>query len=336
MAMMRPSWGDEERRAKIALYGGTDDHVDYRRNVYGDIGDATSRLFVLHRLMACTRIAESPWAIEYNDEIYTQIKITDDLLAKADAPIELFLQFNGAHLADEYIAYWAGMDVGYTRDPSEVLIFGEVKHPKKKGESILRLLTRVHMMRVPAADQAAAVREIFNFYGDRLKRFSMDKTGNGLPLWQELDPHTVGTRVENRRTAEHISQRIKGYGFSNKVAVEFDDRELVKGETAIDAVIEKNVISFAADELRKLVDTNNLELPYDLQLLKEWQGQEIQYVRDESSAAGHKSKLKLTGGSLHTLDAAMMMIAGRNLMSMEQALRVAQPPRRPVLAQFMS
>jgi hypothetical protein len=72
------------------------------------------------------------------------------------------------------------------------------------------------------------------------------------------------------------------------VAVEFDDRELKGKETPEDAVIEKNVVDFATDELRKLVDAGQIELPYDRELLTEWQGQEIQYVRDEGSRPGSR------------------------------------------------
>lgn len=331
-AMHRPSWSDGERKAKIAIYGGSSDNIDYRRNIYGDHGDASSTLFVLHRLMACVRINESPWATKYNDDIYAPIKINDELLKSSGLPIESFLQFPGTHLDECYSSFWGGMDVGFTRDPSEILILGELDHPAQKGESLLRLLARIHLMRISAADQAAAVREVFNYYGPRLRRFALDRTGNGLPLWQELDPGAVGTHMDLRRTPEHISQRIKGYNFSSKVAVEFDDRELQGKERPEDAVIEKNVISFAMDELRKVVDTERLELPYDRELLTEWQGQEIQYVRDEGSAAGLKSRV---GGSLHTMDAGFMAIAGRNLMNIEEALKLREPTRKPRLTRFM-
>lgn len=333
MAMHRPTWGAQERKSKIAVYGGTEDNIDYRRNIYGDHGDATSALFVIHRLMAAVRIAESKWATTYNEDVYTRIKINDELLQSQGGLIESFLNFPGTHLDKQYFNYWAGLDVGFTRDPSELLIFGELEHPTQKGESLLRLLARVHMMRISAQNQAQAIKAVFDYYGDRMRRFSLDRTGNGLPLWQELDPEAVGTHVSLRRTPEHISNRIRGYNFSSKVAVEFDDRELVGKELQTDAVIEKNVISFAADEMRKLIDTSQLELPYDRELLTEWQGQEIQYVRDEGSAAGIKTKI--VGGSLHTLDAAFMMIAGRNLMKIEEALRLTERKQTPVLVQFM-
>lgn len=331
-AMHRPSWGADERKAKIAVYGGTEDNVDYRRNIYGDHGDASATLFVLHRLMACVRVNESPWATEYNDNVYAQLKINDELLQSSGAPIQSFLQLPGNHLDEIYFNYWAGLDVGFTRDPSELLVFGELASKKASDPSMLRLLARIHMMRISAADQAAAIRHVFDHYGPRLRRFSMDKTGNGLPLWQELDPEAVGTHVDQRRTPEHISRRIRGYGFSQKVAVEFDDRDLGEKERPEDAVIEKNVVSFAADELRKYVDTGRIELPFDAELLSEWQGQEVQYVRDEGSAAGIKTRM--VGGSLHTLDAAFVMTAGKELMHIEEVLATKPDPQRPVLARF--
>ena len=98
---------------------------------------------------------------------------------------------------------------GNTRDPSELLIFGELS--QKGGESLLRLLARIHLMRVSASDQADIVRHVFDFYGDRLRCVALDKTGNGLPLWQELDPAAVGTSVHLRRTPDHIAARVKGY-----------------------------------------------------------------------------------------------------------------------------
>lgn len=334
MAMHRPSWGPEERRSKIAIYGGTEDNVDYRRNIYGEHGDATNPVFVLSRLMACVRLNESAWATEYNQDHYAVRKVNDELLKRSGAPIEMFIDIPASHLHEQYTSFWGGMDVGYTRDPSEILIFGVTKHPKEKGADLLRLLLRVHLMRISATDQAEAVRHVFNFYGDRLKRFGMDRTGNGLPLWQELDPDATGLRMDLRRTPEHISRRIKGYNFSSKVAVEFDDRQLKGKERPEDAVIEKNIVDFATDELRKWVDLGRIELPSDRELLTEWQGQEIQYVRDEGSAAGLKSR-KYGGGSFHTLDAAKMMAAAKQLEAIDEALSMTRK-REPRLAQFMT
>ena len=62
-------------------------------------------------------------------------------------------------------------------------------------------------MRISAEDQADAVRQVFDFYGDRLRVLAMDKTGNGLPLWQMLDP-LQGRNVHEHLTALAIEQPV--------------------------------------------------------------------------------------------------------------------------------
>lgn len=324
MAMHRPFWSDEERRSKLAIYGGSSANVDYRRNIYGEHGDVSNPLFVLARLMQCVRIAETPWAEEYNRDIYTAIKINDEMFKSSGQPIEAFIDIPGTHLDEQYTSFYGGMDIGFTRDPTEILIFGE--YAKDKNTFALRLLLRLQLMRISAADQAAAVRHIFDLYGKRLQTFTLDRTGVGLPVDQELNPERVGTFEGNRLTPKHISDRIVGYGFAEKIPVDFEDRDLTGKETPEDAVLKKNVIEYAADEMRKVVDQGRVELPYDKELLSEWQGQAIEYVRDEGSASGIKKNYK---GSLHTLDAAFMMIAGRNLRGIRETL-AEKPVFKPV------
>lgn len=314
IASHRPSWSDEEREAKIAIYGGTEDNVDYRRNIFGEHGDASSRIFVLARLMATVRINESAWASEYNADVYTKISVNDELLRKSGLSISTFLQPPANHLDAKYSSYWAGCDIGFTNDPTEILVFGVVARPGKAD--LLRLLTRVQLVRISASDQAMMIAAVFAFYGARLRRMGFDKTGNGLPLWQYLRDNLA------------IAARVAGYGFSEKKAVAFDDRELVGRERPEDAVIEKNVIEWATDQLRKLVDDQAIELPYDVDLLTEFQGQSVVTVKEPGGTRKSYSR-----GSFHTLDAARTMIAAKDLEAIEAILE--KPKHRgPVLDQF--
>jgi len=318
-AMFRPTWSDEERKAKISIYGGSRDNPDYKRNIYGEPGDVSNKVFVLARLMACVRINESSWATDYNESIYCQIKIEGESLERR--PIESFIHLPASHLHKSYTSYWAGMDLGFTNDPSELLIYGVIRQKRNDQEvDVLRLLTRIHLMRISAVDQEQVIEEVFKFYGPRLRALSLDKTGVGLPIWQHMD--------NNRE----LRDRVKGYGFSEKKAVEFDDRPLVGRETQADAVIEKNVIEYATDKLREIVDAGMMELPYDKELLTEFQGQVVVYSR-ESDGAG-KRRTRYGGGSFHTLDAAKLMILGKEL----EAIELALAPRRrrgPVLDGFL-
>lgn len=319
MAMHRPGWTAEERRKKIAIYGGSRDNPDFKRNVYGDHGDVSNPVFVLARLMACVRINESTWASEYNDSVYARIKIEAESME--GRPVESFLQLPASHFMKAYTSYWAGIDIGFTKDPSELLIFGQIKVREKE---VLRLLARIHMMRISSPDQERVIAKVFELYGPRLRKLSMDKTGNGLPVWQHMANDPVHAAYRNR---------VMGYGFSEKKAVEFDDRPLERGEVATDAMIEKNVIEYATDKLREYVDGGNMELPYDQELLTEFQGQVVLYSRDDSSVG--KRRTRYGGGSFHTLDAAKLMVLGKELEAVEAAMAPARR-RGPVLDRFVA
>lgn len=190
LAMSRPSWSDVEREDKIRTYGGSRRSPDYKRNIYGEHGDASSPFVVLARLMSCTDRDEGSL---YNAEVYTTLSITGETIG--DFGIDYFIdQIPGSHRigysqhASEYdaggrakpprevgapkgyAAYWAGMDVGMTLAPSEIMLFGQ-----KTGSEEHELLLRVHLERVSTEDQIEIVERLFAWYGDKLKAFGIDK-----------------------------------------------------------------------------------------------------------------------------------------------------------------
>jgi len=311
-AMHRPDWNDTERRNKLAIYGGTEEHPDYVRNIFGEPSDLGNALFVTARLMACVAMSASPADIAFNED-YTNLRISQELIERVGT-VEDLMQIDFKHLDDAYSSFWGGMDVGFTNDPSEILIFGT-----ERKTSIDRLLVRVHLERVTAGCQVRVIEHLFDFFGKRLKRFGMDRTGNGLPLVQILK--------DNRK----ISARVVGYNFAEKRPVEFDDREPVGKEKPEDLVILKWVKDHATDLLRKKVDTKALRLPYDLELLSEWQGQTVSHIKVSKSFDG--AIRKYSGSECHTLDAARMYVLAKELMAIEALL--AKPGRAgPVLDRF--
>lgn len=305
-AMHSPEWSDDIRRKKIAEYGSRDD-PDYRRNVLGEHGDATNPLFVLNRLM---RVIDTENESEYNTNEYNKCRITAEILQDAGGDVEAVLTA-GVPAPDPKIkTFWGGMDIGYTNDPSEILIFGEYlisaeekklreKFGKKSpsdGESTLKLLARVQLVRVKASDQVKVISWLFkNFPG--MKSFGMDATGNGLPLFQDMQDAAVG-----------YVDKIKGYKFGSKIVVGFD--ETVDFDEMIDdpadvAAVESIVEIYATDVLRTLVDQGRLWLPFDDSLLASFQGQ-MQVVKSDMDMYGKKRRY--SSGNFHVLDAARMAI----------------------------
>lgn len=285
--MHRPTWSDAEREDKIEAYGSRDS-ADYKRNILGLHGDATNPLFVLHRLMACV---DDEQGSDYNQDVYYYRRISDEMLSGQS--MEMMLVVPGSH--KQWNTTWAGMDVGMTNHPSEILIFGE---ESTKGNVLLRMLARIHLERIRSADQRRAIEILFDAYDFQL--FTMDRTGLGLPMYQELQD-----------AAPKIMSRVKGYNADEKLVVGWQDHE--DWEDPDDYEIKRPAKEYGYDQLRVLVDEKRLILPWDREMLGEWQGQTWSVQRAETDAYGKKNFAR---GKFHTLDAAAMMVVGRDQQSL--------------------
>lgn len=331
-AMWRPTWTAQEREEKIEQYGGRED-PDYRRNVLGEHGDSMSPLFVLHRLMNCIDDnQESP----YNQDEYVNLRINDAMLAEQEIDITQALDFPYSHTS-KYSTFWVGADIGFTNHPTEVLVFAEYipnaaerklleaqhKAVPPDGMTRLKLLTRINLTRIGAPEQVRAFQFIINHYKPRA--FSLDKTGVGLPLFQTLQededkyPLTI----------------IKGYGFSEKVLVDFDrsievEEDITNEDLAKEAGIKRTTVEYATDQLRYLVDSKRFWMPWDRDLLGEFQGQTYKVVR---TALDQYGKREYSLGQFHALDAARMAVLGWKQHTIEELMKTEN--EEPVIDIFM-
>ncbi len=323
MQMYRPTWNDLERDLNEALFGGAN-HPDYRRNVYGDHGDATNPLFVLARLMACVDQDEGS---DYNTDVYRMHRIIDEDVAALRAGYDPDdparpsirglldqLDMPGNH-KDGFSAYYGGGDVGVTNHPSEFLIFGQVK-----GKETLRLLLRLHLERISIEDQQEILRWLYAHYGSTFKHFGIDRQGVGYGAWQELS---------NQRP---YSKWIIGFDFGAKEVVDFEDRDLERDETLEDVAMERNFLDYASDELRKWVDARKIELPYDIDMLTEWQGQTT--APDTGAQDPSQPKRRYSKGKFHSLDAGKYMIGARTLPPLQAMIEASKNRQEPVLDRF--
>ena len=300
-AMHRPTWSDAQRQSQIAKYGSAD-HPDYRRNVLGLHGDATNPLFVLYRLMACV---DEELSSEYNTEIYTKIKVNNEQVLEYNDDILPLIDFPQSHLKYKHI--WMGMDVGYMNDPSEILVFAEETHKKNGVEqpSTLKMLSRIAMQRINHENQVRAIMWLISFYKPHV--FAMDKTGLGLPLFQDIQH-----RAKNDKNIKHLLDVIKGYNFSEKLLVDIDEtietNRWDNGDIVKEAGVYRNVLEYSTDVLRDLVDAKRLIMPMDKELIGEFQGQT--YSFDKATMDLYGRSRNFSKGTFHTLDAARMMACG--------------------------
>ncbi len=322
-AMFRPNWSDQERIEKIKQYGSRED-PDYRRNILGLHGDATNPMFVLTRLMSNV---DDDLHSEYNENEYFNISIKAETLTTTGQSIEDLIDFPTRHLSYKPKAtFWCGMDVGFTVDPSEIVVFVEYRD-RGAERSKLKLLSRVNLQRIGTADQAKAIIHTINFYKPRV--FAMDKTGNGLPLFQLVQEWS-----ESKPEFANALNVIKGYNFSQKITVGFDESIEVdefKGDLERDAGIRRTVLEFASDTLRTLVDENRIELPWDADLLAQFQGSTWTSAKGAQDQYGRRMYSK---GNDHVLDAARMDVLGWAQYAIEEVLK-APKVQAPVLDVFI-
>ena len=234
--------------------------------------------------------------------------------------------------------FWAGMDVGFTAAPSEILVFVEYtptaaeqkldqangRAVPEKGQTRLKLLTRINLQRIGHPLQVRIIEHVINFY--RPRSFGMDKTGNGLPLFQDLQSRSV-----------QLASTVKGYGFSEKVIVDIDGTVYLNEHDDVlkEAAIRSNVLEYSTDKLRELVDHGRLFLPWDRDLIREFQGQTWAYSKAAMDAYGRRRRI-FSAGEFHALDAARMVAMGHAQNAIETFIEERKHTEQaPVLDYFV-
>ena len=321
-AIHRPDWTDEERRQKAEEYGSRD-HPDYRRNILGMHGDALSSLFVLSRLMACV---DSRVDSTYNTQEYHHVRITDEFKRDSGLPIRALLDLPGSH--KKFQNFWIGMDVGMTNHPTEILVWAE-DWKRNDGKvtdggnptARLRCIARIHLERISALDQLEVMDALADFY--KPIGFGMDRTGLGLPVYQ--------TAVESTDYGHALKNSLKGYNFSEKIAVGFEAPSDDPYEELEDRQIMGNVLEYSSDQLRLLVDQGRLVLPWDVDMLREFQGQAYYTRKDATNPYGRKEFNK---GKFHALDAARMAILAYTQHEIETLLKKNYESREVVFVHW--
>lgn len=336
-----PHWSDEERDANVALYHSRED-PDYRRNILGEHGDATSPIFVLHRLMACV---DDDLESSYNTDEYCHFEITDEWLREADTTIDQELDLPGYH-TDKYKTFWCGMDVGWTNHPSEIVVFAEERMSAEeykyyKGTQVmgrhkatpalislprLKMVCRVTMTRIGGPDQKRAIMKVIQHYNPQA--FSFDATGAGLPMFQDIQEELEDPAFEYLKTT------VKGYNFSGNILVDFDqtievDEFATKEEEIKETGIKRNTVQYATDKLRYLVDNGRFWLPWEKDLLSEFEGQTYKVTKTALDAYG---KREYSLGKFHALDACRMMALGWAQYAIEEFVK--RDDQEPIIDLF--
>jgi len=222
-----PDWDSVLRNELLDFYGGANT-VGWRHEVAGEHGAPTFGAFeITHVLRAVTDITE-----------YRKVEINGDMFADCAGESQVrdrmltVLNLPGGHGR-----YWMGCDLGYTSDPTELLIFEE------NDDEILSLVVRVHAERVAypfLAEMIGMIDRIYNLTG-----IGIDRGGNGTAVEQEL-LHL--DKFQNNC----FYGRLSGYDFGGSIAMGEDDA----GKT-----IKKRTKEHMTSLISKLLNARKFRLP---------------------------------------------------------------------------
>ena len=92
------------------------------------------------------------------------------------------------------------------------------------------------------------------------------------------------------------------------------------------------MLEYSSDMLRAYVDQRRIQLPWDIDMVREFQGQTYVVSKSNTDAYGKKQFNK---GKFHALDAARMAILG-HLQERIDAMRMIVADEEPVYDMFLT
>lgn len=296
-AIQRPTWGPEEKRAAIDTYGGVNS-PDYRRNILGEPGAASSPIFVVSRLMAC--VDQSPDS-DYNTNVYSNQHFRWEDFSQSGITIDNAIDLPYVLKTKKILV---GMDLGLTNSPTVCSIFAEIDH-RMKGEHAprkrLALIRRITLQHFKSKDIRHLAYLIWKWRRD-LYGIGMDITGLGFPIFQEIE--------DDETYPEEFRRSVMGWKFNEKITIniesESERRGIDPGSEAYFQPEEEEqtkitVIEATTNNLREWVDSNYLLLPMDNEVVEDLLAENLQRVQDVSRLTGTKKPNRF-----HILDSFRM------------------------------
>ena len=189
-----PDWSPEREQELVGFYGGKDT-PGWQHEVAGEHGKPSYGVFnTVQVIRALKNIPE-----------YRKVTITGEALETCRDEAEIRDRVERIlNLAGGNGRYWLGGDLGYTSDPTEILLFEEDER------ETLSLILRVHAEHVAYPVITEIIALIDRVYTP--EGLGVDRGGNGLSVVQEL----LGLDKYRDR---HLDGRLVGYDFGGSIAV---------------------------------------------------------------------------------------------------------------------
>lgn len=329
-ALMRPGWSSEEKRRAAAMYGGTT-APDYRRNILGEAGSASSAFFVTSRLMACV---DQDRESKYNELEFKRQKLMAEEVDKILGGMGDD-EYNVGNLLElptpTSQAYHVGVDIGLVNDPTVISLWQLAADRGKKSRLQLIRLFELERFREKMVRQC--LYRLGWHLGGRLRSAGLDVTGLGLPIFQAME--------DDERAPQNLLDIAQGYVFSVKLPIGVDKSFVSKDGTGqlrdqygnmVEEqedpftrtkryIVKMPFIEASTRYLREWVDTGYLQLPFQPDIVGDMQGETEQRVK---AMAGMKKK----PNAFHILDSFRAMAMAYKHADVQS--QVAMPEQQPV------
>ncbi len=222
-----PDWSEEREKDLLRFYGGKN-NPGWQHEVAGEHGAPAYGAFGQKQVARAMTDLPDYRRVDLSEEQFSDLNAE---LAVRERLENLLLLSGGGGKT------WLGGDLGYTSDPTELLLFEE------NEDGVVSLLLRVHAERVPypvISDAIALIDRVYNPQG-----IGLDRGGNGGTVEQEL------LRLD-KFANNFFTGRLTGYDFGSSIAV---------GEDECGQAIKKPVKERMTETINELLNRGRLKLP---------------------------------------------------------------------------
>ena len=230
---LNPAWNEQRESELIEFYGGKDS-AGWQHEVAGEHGKPSYGAFNIEYLNLCRQEL-----LEYQKVVITgdELKNCETEEAAHDR-LEMLL-----NLMPQTGMFWIGGDLGYTNDPTEIVVFREMEVGDR---SVIKLILRVHMEHVTYPHIAQTIGLLDRYFTP--VGIGVDNGGNGLAVVQEL-------LTLDKYKSLQLEGRLNGFDFGGMTTLAVRDGREVKKRTKelmtslINGGLQRKQLIFPADDM---------------------------------------------------------------------------------------
>lgn len=232
---LNPLWSSEREDELLEFYGGRDT-AGWQHEVAGEHGKPSYGAFNVEHLNLCRQ------------EVLEYQKLTvcgedlRDCETEEDSYDQLEMLFN---LMPQTGMFWIGGDLGYTNDPTEIVVFQETAAGDR---SVLKLVLRIHLEHVSYPHIAQIISMLERYFTP--VGIGVDNGGNGMAVVQEL------LTLDKYRPLQ-LEGRLHGYDFGGMTTLAVRDGREVKKRTK---ELMTSLISGALQRRQMILPLDDLEI----------------------------------------------------------------------------